>query len=143
MHCSSSLSCTFGPKRVCRRQTFLLLLLFLLQSFLVHSHICTNGRGPMPELFYPEWRRANQHLAHTDMQQNMADWRMAHLMDKVTSDSAAKERKPATVPKLPHHQPHQPPKQSNAENHPEQTQTPSRKYHCRRARRVSSREKHN
>ena len=56
----------------------------------------------------------------------MADWRMIHLMDKVTSDSAAKERKPATVPKLPHHQPHQPPKESHAENHPEQNQTPSR-----------------
>ena len=44
-----------------------------------------------PSIAYPEWRRANHNLAHTDLQQNMADWRMIYLMDKVTSDSAPKK----------------------------------------------------
>ena len=40
-----------------------------------------------------------------------------------------KERQPAAVPELPNHQPHQPPKQSHAEDHTGQTEAASGEDH--------------
>ena len=49
-----------------------------------------------------------------DLQQDLADRRMANLMDPVLSHHKAQERQPAAVPELPNSQPHQTPKQSHA-----------------------------
>ena len=51
---------------------------------------------------------------------------MTKHMNTVISYLLTKERKSATVPELPSHQPYQPPKQSFAKSHPEQTETTSR-----------------
>ena len=51
---------------------------------------------------------------------------MAKRMDTVISHHPTKERKSAIVTELPNHQPYQPPKQSYARSHHEQTETTSR-----------------
>ena len=45
---------------------------------------------------------------------------MANTVDPVLSHHTSQERQPAAVPELPNNQPHQSPKQSNAEDHIEQ-----------------------
>ena len=45
---------------------------------------------------------------------------MANRVDPVLSRHTFQERQPAAVPELPNDQPHQPPKQSHAEDHTEQ-----------------------
>ena len=46
-------------------------------------------------------------------------------MDPVLSYHTSQERQPAAVPELPNSQPHQPPKQSHAEDHSEQIEATS------------------
>ena len=56
------------------------------------------------------------HRSH-DLQQDLADRRMANPVDPVLSHHASQERQPAAVPELPNDQPHQSPKQNLAEDH--------------------------
>ena len=50
---------------------------------------------------------------------------MANPMDSVLSHHTFQERQPAAVPELPIDQPHQPLKQSHAEDHTEQIEATS------------------
>ena len=74
-------------------------------------------------------RRGCSHSSHDNLQQDLADSRMANPMDPVLSHLFSQERQPAAVPKLPHNQPHQPSKQSHAEDHTEQTEAASGEDH--------------
>ena len=56
------------------------------------------------------WRGCN-HRSHNNLQQDLADRRMADPMDPVLSHYASQERQPAAVRKLLNNQPHQSPKQ--------------------------------
>ena len=51
------------------------------------------------------WRECN-HLSHGNLQQDLADRRMANPMDPVLIHHTSQERQPAAVPKLPNDQPH-------------------------------------
>ena len=64
------------------------------------------------------WRGCN-HFSHDNLQQDLADRRMAKSMDPVLSHHASQERQPAAVPELPNNKPHQSPKESHAEDHTE------------------------
>ena len=67
------------------------------------------------------WRGRNRR-SHNNLQQDLADRRMANLMDPVISHHSSQERQSAAVPELPNDQPHQPTKQVDlAEDHTEQT----------------------
>ena len=80
------------------------------------------------------WRGCN-HCSHDDLQQDLADRRMANPMDPVLSHHTSQERQPAAVPELLNNnlnKPHQSPKQSHAEDHIEQIETTSGEDHCRR-----------
>ena len=70
------------------------------------------------ELCPSRWRGCN-HRSHDNLQQDLADRRMANPMDPVLSHHNSQERQPAAVPELPNHKPHQSPKQSHAEGHTE------------------------
>ena len=70
------------------------------------------------------WRGRNRR-SHNNLQQDLADRRMANLMDPVISHHSSQERQPAAVPELSNDQPHQPPKQSHAEGHAEQIEAAS------------------
>ena len=75
------------------------------------------------------WRGCN-HCSHDNLQQDLADRRMANYVDPVLSHHTSQERKPAAVPELPNNKPHQSPKQSHAEDHTEQIEATSREdYH--------------
>ena len=50
---------------------------------------------------------------------------MANPVDPVLSHHTTEERQPAAVPELPNDAPHQPPKQSHAEDHTEQIEATS------------------
>ena len=63
-------------------------------------------------------------------------------MDPVLSHHTSQERQPTTAPELPNDQPHQPPKQSHAEDHTEQIKATSREDHRRRTGRFHSRNEH-
>ena len=65
------------------------------------------------------WRRSS-HRSHDNLRQDLADRRIANPTDPVLSHYTSQERQPAAVPELPNDQPHQPPKQSQAEDHTEQ-----------------------
>ena len=60
------------------------------------------------------WRGCN-HRSHDNMQQDLADRRMANPMDPVLSHHTSQERQPAAVPELPDNKPHQSRKQSHSE----------------------------
>ena len=66
---------------------------------------------------------------YNNLQQDLADRRMAHPMDSVTDHHTSQERQPTDVPKLQNNQPHQTPEQSHVENTTKQTQTPGRRDH--------------
>ena len=51
-------------------------------------------------------------------------------VDPVLSHHTSQERQPAAVPELPNDQPHQPPKQSHAEDHTRQIEAASGERHC-------------
>ena len=65
------------------------------------------------------WRGCN-HRSHGNLQEDLADRRMANPMDPVLSHHNSQERQPAAVPELPNNKPHQSTKQSHAEDHTEQ-----------------------
>ena len=65
------------------------------------------------------WRGCN-YRSQFNLQQNLANRRIANPMEPVLSHYTFQERQPAAVPELPNDQPHQPPKQSHAEDHTEQ-----------------------
>ena len=65
----------------------------------------------------------------TILQQDLADRRMANLVDPVLSHHTNQERQPAAVPELLNNKPHQSPTQSHAEDHTEQTEATSGKDH--------------
>ena len=75
------------------------------------------------------WRGCN-HRSHNNLQQNLADRRMAKPVDPVLSHHTFQERHPAAVPELPNEQIHQPSKQSHAEDHTDQIETTSGEEHC-------------
>ena len=75
------------------------------------------------------WRGCN-HCSYNNLQQDLADQRMANPEDPVLSHHTSKERQPAAVPELPNDQPHKSPKQSHAEDHTEQTEATSGEDHC-------------
>ena len=54
-------------------------------------------------------------IADLNLQQDLADRRMANPLDTVLGHHTHQERRPAAVPELPNNQPHQSPKQSHAE----------------------------
>ena len=66
------------------------------------------------------------------MQQELADRRMAIPVEPVLSHHTFQERQHAAVPELLYDQPHQPPKQSHAEDHTEQIEATSGEDHCLR-----------
>ena len=54
-----------------------------------------------------------------NLQQDLADRRIANPMDPVLNHHTSQERQPAAMPELPNNKPHQSPKQSHAEGHTE------------------------
>ena len=76
----------------------------------VQSHPSRTGPG--------RWRGCN-HRSHDNLQQDLADRRMANPMDPVLSHHTSQERPPAAMPELPNNKPHLSPKQSHAEGHTE------------------------
>ena len=79
------------------------------------------------------------HRSHGNLQQDLADRRMANPMDPILSHYTSRERQPAAVPELSNNQPHQSPKQSHAEDHTKQTEATSGEDHRRRTGRLQSR----
>ena len=55
------------------------------------------------------------HRSNDNLQQDLADRRMANPTDPVLSQNTSKERQPAAMPELPNNKPHQSPKQSHTE----------------------------
>ena len=70
------------------------------------------------------WRGCN-HRSHDNLQQELADRKMANPVDPVLSNHTSQERQSAAAPGLPNDQPHQPPKQRHAEDHTEQIEATS------------------
>ena len=60
-------------------------------------------------------RRRSNYCFHDNLQQNLADRRMANPLDPVLGHHPSQEEQLAAVPELPNDQPHQPTKQSHAE----------------------------
>ena len=87
------------------------------------------------------WRGCNHH-SHDNLQQDLADRRMAKSMDPVLSHHASQERQPAAVPELLNNKPHQSPKQSHAEDHTEQIEATSGEDHRQRTGRLQSRKEY-
>ena len=84
------------------------------------------------------WTGCN-HRSHNNLQQDLADWRMANTVDPILSYQTSQEKQPAAVPELQNNQPHQSPKQSHAEDHTEQIEARSGEGHRRRTGRLQSR----
>ena len=82
-----------------------------------------------------KWRGCN-HRSHNNLQQDLADRRMANPMNPVFSHHTSQERQPAAVPELLNYKPHQSPMQSHAEDHTKQTEATSREDHRRRTGRL-------
>ena len=81
------------------------------------------------ELQYSHWRKGSQLEStlsqqnwskHDNLQQDLADRRMANPMDPVLRHHTSQKRQPAAVPELLNNQSHQSSKQSHAEDHTEQ-----------------------
>ena len=75
------------------------------------------------------WRGRNHHF-YDNLLQDLADRRMANPMDPVPSHHTSQERLPAAVQELLNDRPHQPPKQSHAEDHTEQIEATNKEDHC-------------
>ena len=86
--------------------------------------------------------RSSPHCTLDNLQQDLADGRLANPVDPVLDHHTSQERQPAAVPKLPNGQPHQLSGQSHAEDHTEQIEAASREDHCWRTGRLQSREHH-
>ena len=87
------------------------------------------------------WRGCN-HRSHNNLQQDLADRRMANPMDPILSHHTSQERQPAAVPDLPSNKPHQSPRQCHAEDHTEQTEATGGEDHRRRTGRLQSRKEY-
>ena len=87
------------------------------------------------------WSGCN-HRSHDNLQQDLADRRMANPMDQVLSHHTSQEMQPAAVSELPNNKPHQSPKQSHAEDHTEQIQATSGEDHRRRTGRLQTRKEY-
>ena len=87
------------------------------------------------------WRGCN-HRSHDNLQQDLADRRMANPMDPVLSHHTSQERQPAVVPEKPNNKPHQSPKQSHAEDHTEEMEATSGEDHRRRTGKLQSRKEY-
>ena len=87
------------------------------------------------------WRGCNHHF-HNNLQQDLADRRMANPLDAILSHHTSRERQPAAVPELPNNKPHQSSTQSHAEDHTEQTEATSGEDHRRRTGRLQSRKEY-
>ena len=87
----------------------------------------------------PSWWRLRNRRSHDNLQQDLADRRMANPLDQVLGHHTFQERQPAAVPELPNDQPNQSPKQSHAEDHTEQTEATSGEDHRWRIDRLHSR----
>ena len=74
------------------------------------------------------WRGRNR-CSYDNMQQDLADRRMANLVNPVLSHHTSQERQPAAVPEQLNNQPHQSTKQSHAADHTEQIEETSEKDH--------------
>ena len=88
-----------------------------------------------------EWRRSN-HCTPDNLQQDLADKRMANPVDPVLSHHTSQEKQPAAVPELLNDQPHQSPKQSYSEGHKEGIEATCREDHRRRTGKLQSRKEH-
>ena len=77
---------------------------------------------------FPEDSR-KEYRSHDNLQQDLADRRMANPMDPVLNHHTSQERQPAAMPELPNNKPHQSPKQSHAEDHTEQIEATSGENH--------------
>ena len=84
------------------------------------------------------WKGYNHH-SHNNLQQDLADRRMANPMDPVLSHYTSHERQPAAVPELSNDQPHRPSKQSHAEYHTIQVEAASGEDQCWKTGRLKSR----
>ena len=67
--------------------------------------------------------------SHGNLQQDLANRRMANPVDPVLSHHTSQEKQSAAVPELPNDQPHQPLKQSHAEDRTEQIEAKSGEDH--------------
>ena len=81
------------------------------------------------------WRGCN-HCSHNNLQEDLADRRMANPRDPVLSHRTSQERQPAAGPEVPNNKPHQSSKQSHAEK----LEATSGDHHHRRTRRLQSME---
>ena len=87
------------------------------------------------------WRGHNHH-SQDNLQQDLADRRMANPMDPVPSHYTSQEGQATAVPEVPNDQPHWPPKQSHTEDHTEQIEDTSGEDHCWRTGRLQSKKEH-
>ena len=87
-------------------------------------------------------RRGCNHCSHVNVQQDLADRKMANSAHPVLSHHTFQGRQPAAVPELPNDQPHQPPKQSHAKDHNERIEAASEEDHCWRTGTIQSRKEH-
>ena len=69
-----------------------------------------------------------KHLLSANLQY-IPEFGAANSVGQVLGHYTSQERQPAAVPEVPNDQPHQPPKQSHAEDHTEQTEVTSREDH--------------
>ena len=74
------------------------------------------------------WRGCN-HRSNDILRQDLADRRMANSVDPILGHHTSQERQLAAVPELLNNLPHQPPKQSHAEDHTEQIEATSGEDH--------------
>ena len=72
----------------------------------------------------------DNHHSHNNLQQILAERRMANPVDPVLGQHTFKERQPAAVPELLNDQLHKPPKQSHAEDYAEYIEAASGENHC-------------
>ena len=77
----------------------------------------------------PNRRKGCNQQSHDNLQQDLADMRMANPLGPILSHHTSQERQPSAVPELPNDQPHLSPKQSHAEDHTEQIEATSGKDH--------------
>ena len=90
----------------------------------------------------PSRRRGRNHHFHDNLQQDLADRRMANTVDSVLSHHTSQERQPAAVPELPNNKPYQSPEQSHAEDHTEETEATTGEDLRLRTARFQSRKEH-
>ena len=109
-------------------------------AIIEEREVCRNRQHPSRT--GPSRLRGCNHRSHDNLQQDLADRRMANPMDPALSHHTSQQRQPAAVPELPNNKPHQSPKQSHAEDHTEQIEATSGEDHRRRTGRLQSRKEY-